>query len=73
MSWRLRGPRNAQGNPCRIECLSKILRAKGYRAGVKVWMVVLIFALARIIGGALPYKWRRAPFGLLLLVWPLLW
>jgi hypothetical protein len=40
---------------------------------MKVWMVLLIFTLARLIGILLPYKWRRAPIGLLLLIWPAIW
>lgn len=60
------------GLPCRTFLLHKFAE-KGYRGNVKLWMTFLIFTIARAVGILLPYKWRRAPIGLLLLIWPAIW
>jgi hypothetical protein len=49
MSWRQRGPRNAQGNPCREIVLAKC-SAKGYSRGVKVWQALVILIVLIWIG-----------------------
>jgi hypothetical protein len=49
MSWRQRGPRNAQGNPCRANVLAKC-GAQSYRAGVKVWQALVILIVLIWIG-----------------------